>query len=417
MDLDVFNKHESNVRGYVRSFPKVFERAEGPIIYDQKGAPYIDFFSGAGGLNYGHNQPALTAGMIDYLQNGGIIHGLDMATAAKKRFIVAFQTYILKPRKLSYKMQFTGPTGTNAVEAALKLARLNTGRTGIIAFTHAFHGVSLGSLATTANSWYRKAAGTDLHGTTFLPYDGFVEGLDSIAYFEQILTDPGSGQSLPAAVIVECVQGEGGVNVASDVWLQRLRAVTKKHGIILIVDEIQAGCGRTGEFFSFEQSGIVPDMVTVSKSISASGLPMALLLIAPKLDIWKPGQHNGTFRGNNLAFVSAAVAIETFWKTGVLSKQVHRKSAIIHAALSDIASSYPKLKLQVVGRGMIQGLRCDIDHGFAKRISKAAFSKGLIIETAGSYDEVLKLLPALIIDDKTLQKGLDIVKAAAKKAA
>jgi diaminobutyrate-2-oxoglutarate transaminase len=417
MDLDVFDTHESNVRGYVRSFPTVFDRAEGPIIYDQKGSPYIDFFSGAGGLNYGHNNPVLTAGLVEYLQSGGIIHGLDMATAAKKRFIEAFQSYILKPRKLSYKMQFTGPTGTNAVEAALKLARLNTGRTGIIAFTHGFHGVSLGSLATTANSWYRDAAGIDLQGTTFIPYDGYVKGLDSIAYFEQLLTDPGSGMSLPAAVIVECIQGEGGVNVASDKWLHQLRALTKKHDILMIVDEIQVGCGRTGEFFSFEQSGIVPDMITLSKSISASGLPMALLLIAPVLDIWKPGQHNGTFRGNNLAFVSAAIAIETFWKDDTLQKDVHRKAKIVHDALSAIASSYPALKLQVVGRGLIQGIKSDVDHDFAKRVSKEAFAHGLIIETAGSNDEVLKFLPALTIDDAILQKGLDIVTAAAKQTA
>ena len=416
MNLRTFDTHESNVRGYVRSFPTIFERSEGPFMYDEKGTQYIDFFSGAGGLNYGHNHPALTAGLIEYLQGNGIIHGLDMATSAKKRFIEAFHTHILTPRNLRYKIQFTGPTGTNAVEAALKLARMNTGRTGIVAFTHGFHGVSLGSLANTANAWYRDAAGVDLPGTTFLPFDGYVKGLDSIEYLRQLLEDPGSGLALPAAVLVETVQGEGGVNVASDTWLVRLRELTTKHGILLIVDDIQVGCGRTGDFFSFEQSGIVPDMVTLSKSISASGLPMALLLIAPKLDIWKPGQHNGTFRGNNLAFVSAAIAIETFWKTDALSKDVKRKAKLIKKALTAIARTHPKLKLRVVGRGMIQGLVSQVDHGFAKRVSQAAFGHGLIIETAGSNDEVLKLLPALIIDDKTLQKGLAIIAKSAKQA-
>jgi diaminobutyrate-2-oxoglutarate transaminase len=409
MDLKAIEKNESNVRGYSRAFPAVFDRASSSIIYSSDGQEYIDFFSGAGGLNYGHNHPVLKRAMIDYLQADGIIHGLDMATRAKIDFIEIFQENILQPRKLNYKLQFTGPTGANAVEAALKLARLITKRPNIVAFTHAFHGVSMGALATTSNSWFRAAAGTELGNVTFMPYEGYVKGLDTLEYFEKFLTDPSSGLDKPAAVIVETIQGEGGVNVASTEWLQKLRKITTQHKILLIVDDIQAGCGRSGNFFSFEESGIIPDLVTLSKSLSASGLPMSLLLIKPEHDIWKPGQHNGTFRGNNLAFTSAAAAIKEFWTDDVFAHDVKRKGAIIHKKLQAIAASFHDLGLSVRGRGMFYGLVFS-DPVQAKHVSQYVFSRGLIVELSGRNDEVLKLLPALTIDDGTLLRGLDIIR-------
>ncbi len=408
MSLTVIEQNESSVRGYSRAFPAVFDKASQSIIYSGSNK-YIDFFSGAGGLNYGHNNPAIKQAMIDYLQNDGLIHGLDMATEAKVEFIKAFKEYILQPRKLDYKLQFTGPTGANAVEAALKLARLVTKRTQVVAFSHAFHGVSLGALSTTSSSWFRNAAGVELSNVTFIPYEGYIEGLDSIDYLEKLLSDPSSGLDTPAAVIVETIQGEGGVNVASPEWLQRLRKLTSQHGILLIIDDIQAGCGRSGDFFSFEESGIVPDLVTLSKSLSASGLPMSLLLIKPEYDIWKPGQHNGTFRGNNLAFVSATAAIKEFWTNGDLSDEVKRKGKLIGDQLDSIAKAHEELKLSVRGRGMFYGLVFN-NPTQAKQVSQTAFSKGLIIELSGSRDEVLKLLPALTIDDQTLQTGIDIIR-------
>ena len=414
MDLDVIEKNESAVRGYSRAFPVVFGSASGSVIRDNAGKDYIDFFSGAGGLNYGHNHPVVKKAMIDYLQRDGLIHGLDMATEAKIAFIEAFQEHVLHPRGLDYRLQFTGPTGTNAVEAALKLARLVTKRTQVVAFSHAFHGVSVGALATTANAWFRNAAGVELGNVTFLPYEGYVEGLDSVAYLEKLLGDPSSGLDTPAAVIVEAIQGEGGVNVASPDWLQKLRKLTADHGMLLIVDDIQAGCGRSGDFFSFEEAGITPDLVTLSKSLSASGLPMSLLLIKPEHDIWKPGQHNGTFRGNNLAFVSAEAAIKEFWANDRLSGEVKRKGEIIKERLNAIAGSFESLHLSVRGRGMFWGLVFGRDIAQAKRAAEGAFSKGLIIELAGGHDEVLKLLPALTIGDDTLVRGLDIVEASVK---
>ncbi|MGW9629579.1 diaminobutyrate--2-oxoglutarate transaminase [Agromyces sp. NPDC055520] len=410
-NLDVFDRRESEVRGYVRAFPTVFDRASGSTLFDADGREYLDFFAGAGVLNYGHNNPAFTRALVEYLERDGIIHGLDMATSAKRAFIETFERLVLEPRGLDHKLQFTGPTGANAVEAALKVARQATGRSTVVAFTNAFHGLSLGALAATGNSHYRDAAGTPLDNVARLPYDGYLgEGVDTLDLFEKMLDDPGSGLDLPAAVIVEAVQGEGGINVASASWLTRLRELTAARGILLILDEIQAGVGRTGAFFAFEEAGIVPDIVTVSKSISGSGLPMSLVLLRPAVDVWKPGAHTGTFRGNNLAFVSARVALETYWADSAFTDAVAAKSALLRAALEAIAAEYPELGFVVRGRGLMFGLACDADRTLAGRISKAAFTRGLVIETSGAFDEVLKFLPALTITDDELRAGLAIVR-------
>lgn len=409
--LEVFDRRESEVRGYVRAFPTVFDRAVGSTLVGEDGREYLDFFAGAGVLNYGHNNPLFTRALVEYLERDGIIHGLDMATSAKKAFIETFERLVLEPRGLDHKLQFTGPTGANAVEAALKVARQATGRTNVIAFTNAFHGLSIGALAATGNSHYRGAAGITLDNVTRLPYDGYLgAGVDTLDLLEKMLDDPGSGVDLPAAVIVEAVQGEGGINVASSAWLQRLRAVTADRGILLILDEIQAGVGRTGAFFAFEESGIVPDIVTVSKSISGSGLPMSLVLLRPEVDVWQPGAHTGTFRGNNLAFVSARAALENYWSDDAFVDGVASKSALLRAELEQVAAEHPDLGFVVRGRGLMYGLACDADRGLAGRISKQAFARGLVIETSGAHDEVLKFLPALTISDDELRRGLAIVR-------
>jgi len=409
--LEVFDRRESEVRGYIRAFPTVFDRATGSTLVDADGREYLDFFAGAGVLNYGHNNPAFTRALIEYLERDGIIHGLDMATSAKRAFIEAFERIVLEPRGLDHKLQFTGPTGANAVEAALKVARQATGRSTVVAFTNAFHGLSLGSLAATGNSHYRSAAGVSLDDVARLPYDGYLGAdVDTLDLLEKMLDDPGSGLDLPAAVIVEAVQGEGGINVARATWLRRLRELTAARGILLILDEIQAGVGRTGAFFAFEESGIVPDLVTISKSISGSGLPMSLVLLRPEVDVWKPGQHTGTFRGNNLAFVSARVALETYWADSAFTEAIAAKSALLRSELDRIAADHPEQGFVVRGRGLMYGLTCDADRTLAGRISKEAFGRGLVIETSGAFDEVLKFLPALTIDEDELRRGLAIVR-------
>lgn len=410
MDLKIFDRMESEVRGYIRSFPVVFNKAKGSLLFDETGREYVDFFSGAGTLNYGHNNPVLKQKMIEYLETDGLVHSLDMATCAKQTFLETVDRVLLKPRNWEYKLQFTGPTGTNAVEAALKLARQVKGRSNIISFTHGFHGVSGGSLAVTANEKFRRAAGVALANTTFMPFDGyFGPDVDTIVYLEKMLDDASSGLDLPAAIIVETVQGEGGVNVASWRWLKELEKLCRRYDMLLIVDDIQVGCGRTGNFFSFETAGIRPDIITLSKSLSGFGLPMSLVLIKPELDIWKPGAHSGTFRGNNLAFVTAAQTLDSYWAKNDFARNTIRKERLVRDWLENIVHSFPGADLSVRGRGLIQGLVFEGRPELANKVVKKAFGHGLVIETSGARDEVLKILPALTIEDEILIRGLEII--------
>ncbi|MDT8451733.1 MAG: diaminobutyrate--2-oxoglutarate transaminase [Gammaproteobacteria bacterium] len=412
--MKIFDEIESEVQSYARSFPRVFHKAQGEFLYDEDGKQYLDFLAGAGTLNYGHNNPLFKKELLQYIQDDGITHGLDLHTKAKREFLEAFSEKILKPRNLNYVMQFTGPTGSNAVEAALKLARNVKGRENIIAFTNGFHGVSLGALATTGNSHHRGAAGVSLSGTFRMPYDGYLgDDIDTTEYLEKVLSDSSSGIDLPAAVIVETVQGEGGINVASFGWLQNLEAVCRRHDILLIVDDVQAGCGRTGTYFSFEDAGIKPDIVTMSKSLGGYGTPFAVVLIKPELDMWKPGEHNGTFRGNNFAFVTAKSAIDHYWSDDKFSKEVKRKGEYVAQRLQAIADKYGEGNFSPRGRGMFQGLNC-VNGNIAGQITHHAFQHGLIIETSGAEDQIVKFLCPLTTSDENLKRGIDIVEQAIK---
>lgn len=410
--MSITERMESNVRSYCRSFPTRFSQASGAIITDDKGRDYIDFLAGAGTLNYGHNHPILKEALSEYIENDGILHGLDMTTVAKEKFLRSFECNILRPRNLRYKVQFTGPTGTNAVEAALKIARKVTGRHNVIAFTNGFHGVTTGSLACTANSHFRNASGLPLQGVQFAPYDGYLgEDIDTTEVLSKMLSDGSSGMDHPAAVIVETVQGEGGINVSDTKWLRKLAKLCKAHDVLLIVDDIQMGCGRTGAFFSFEHAGINPDIVTLSKSLSGYGLPMSVVLMKPELDQWKPGEHNGTFRGNNLAFVTARTAIEEFWSDGEFAADIRRKGHIMRNRLKDMVDG----EIELRGRGMVQGLDCGTGE-LANEITSNAFEKGLIIETSGADGQVVKCLCPLTISDRHLKRGLDILEQSVTSA-
>lgn len=413
MNTGIFTNRESNVRSYCRSFPVVFHRAEGAVLYGENGMSYIDFLAGAGALNYGHNNPFIKARILDYLATDGIISGLDLYTPAKRSFLEQFIALVLEPRKLDYKVQFCGPTGTNAVEAALKLARKVKQRRNVIAFMGGYHGMTLGSLAVTSNHECRAGAGLPLDNVHFVPYPvGCPMSFDSIAYIDAIVQDTHSGVEKPAAIILETVQAEGGVNVAPIAWMQRLRQLCDRHDILLICDDIQVGCGRTGPFFSFEHAGIVPDMVTLSKSISGYGLPMALLLMHPELDQWKPAEHNGTFRGNQLAFVAATAALE-YREQFNLEQAVQQKAQFLDTYLHSQIASLDEY-IDIRGIGMIWGIDLARLGGaaLAKQVSTRCFEKGLIIERVGRSDTVIKLLPPLTIDFDTLQQGCRIIKQA-----
>lgn len=409
-DDTVFTRLESEVRSYCRTFPARFERARGAVLHASDGRPYIDFLSGCSSLNYGHNDPDLKAALVQYLMEDGIAHGLDLYTEAKAAFLEEFERTILKPRGLDYRLQFPGPTGANAVEAALKIARKVTGRHNVIAFTNGFHGVTLGALATTGSGYNRRGAGLALSGVTRMPYDGYLGAqVDTADLLDSMLDDPSSGIDAPAAVIVETVQGEGGLNVASAKWLRRIADAARRHGALLIIDDIQAGCGRTGRFFSFEGTGVVPDIVTMAKSLSGFGLPLALTLIGPEFDRWGPGEHNGTFRGNCHAFVTGRAALEKFWRTDAFEREIARKAEMLSRRLHDIAAS--RAGIAVKGCGMILGL--DVASGkVAQGIIAHCFANGLVIESSGNRDQVVKVLAPLTIADAEFMSGLDILEQA-----
>jgi diaminobutyrate-2-oxoglutarate transaminase len=411
--MNIFEERESNVRSYCRNFPDVFHRAKDSTIYSDSGKEYIDFLAGAGALNYGHNNDFIKQQVMSFLNADSIAHGLDMYTSTKEKFLVKFDEIILKPKALDYRVQFCGPTGTNAVEAALKLARKVKRRSGIFTFMGAYHGMTLGSLSITGNTEIRAGAIGTSSDVTFMPYPfGFMNNFDTIEYINSVLNDVSSGIEKPAAIIFETVQAEGGVVVAPVEWIQRLRKLCDEHDILLICDDIQVGCGRTGPFFSFERADIVPDIVILSKSISGYGFPMSLLLIKPELDVWEPGEHTGTFRGNQLAFVGAIAALE-YRENNNLEKEIEAKELFLKSFLNqEIASFYEKIEIR--GIGMIWGidLKNFNDRDLAKRISSRCFELGLIVEKVGRNDSVIKILPPLVIDMFTLQKGCSIIKNA-----
>lgn len=411
--MNIFEILESNVRSYCRTFPDVFCEAKDSMMYSESGKEYIDFLSGAGALNYGHNNEFIKQRILTYISSDNIIHGLDIHTPAKREFIDKLSEIVLKPGNLNHKIQFCGPTGTNAVEAALKLARKVKKRTNVFAFMGSFHGMSLGSLSVSSNISDRKGAGQPLGNVTFMPFpSGFMSNIDTIGYIEAILSDDHSGIEKPAAIILETVQGEGGVVEAPVEWLRNLRILCDRHEILLICDEIQTGCGRTGPFFSFQRAGIIPDMITVSKSISGIGLPMSLLLIKPELDIWKPAEHNGTFRGNQLAFVGGTAALELS-KYENLQGQVKLKESFIRRYFEQEILPISK-NLKVRGLGMMWGIDFSLfsRKDISKKIVSYCYENGLIIERAGRNGSVVKLMPALTVEIELLEKGCSIIKKA-----
>ncbi|MDZ3832858.1 MAG: diaminobutyrate--2-oxoglutarate transaminase [Sphingopyxis sp.] len=412
-DRSIYERRESGVRSYARAMPRQFARAEGVWMHDNQGGRYLDFLSGCSTLNYGHNHPILKQALLDYIGADGIAHGLDLHTDAKQDFLDTFEATILKPRGLDHRVMFTGPTGTNAVEAAIKLARKVTGREMVIAFTNGFHGMTLGALACTGNAAKRGGAGVPLAHVSHEPYDGYHgPDVDTADLLEQRLSDPSSGLDAPAAILVETVQGEGGLNAASPEWLRKIARIAKDHGALLIVDDIQAGCGRTGGFFSFEDMGFTPDIITLAKSLSGMGLPFALTLFRPELDQWSPGEHNGTFRGNNHAFVTATAALRHFWVGTAFVDDVRRRGDLLDQRLAAIASGHG---FETRGRGMMRGINVGSGE-LAATVTAACFKAGLIIETSGAHDEVIKVLAPLVIDDAVLHAGLDILETAIRDA-
>lgn len=408
-DKTIFTQRESEARSYCRGFDTVFTSAQGSELTDAEGNTYIDFLAGCSSLNYGHNDPDMKEALINHLLENKMGHALDLHTDSKGEFLRTFEEHILAPRGMDHKLMFVGPTGANAVEAAMKIARKATGRTNIIAFTNGFHGVTMGALSATGNGYHRGGAGMETQGVTRMPYDAYAEGVDSVALLDQMLSDASGGIDAPAAIMLETVQGEGGLNAASPEFIQGVEKVARKHGALFIIDDIQAGCGRTGTFFSFEGMGVMPDIVTQAKSISGFGLPMALVLVRPDYDVFGPAEHNGTFRGNTHAFVTATVAIKKFWADEAFQRELAVKSDVLREGLAAVADLVPGASLK--GRGLMQGV--DVGTGeLASAICGRCFEKGLVIETSGNEDQVVKVLAPLTTPMDQFRKGLQILRDA-----
>ncbi|MDD7647590.1 MAG: diaminobutyrate--2-oxoglutarate transaminase [Ruminococcus bromii] len=408
MNTEPFEQYESEVRSYCRNFPTVFVSAKGSIQKDETGREYIDFFCGSGALNYGHNNPYIKRKVVEYLENDGVLHALDMYTAPKRDFIEYFEQNVIRARGFDYKIQFVGPTGTNAVEAALKLARKVKKRQNVFALMGAFHGMTLGSLALTTNADSRAGAGVPLNNVTHVPAPYMFPGLDTVEYMERLITDDHSGVEKPAAIILETTQADGGIYVLPTEWLQRVRALCDKHDILMIVDDVQVGCGRTGWFFSFERAGITPDIVTMSKSIGGYGMPFAITLLKPELDLWKPGEHNGTFRGYQLSLVAANEGLEYMMNEHVEDAVREREQIVAKFMREEIET----IDSRIATRGI--GLLWGVDFGafegdVAKAVITEAFKNGLIVERVGRRDSVVKVMPELKVPLETLEKGLQIL--------
>ncbi|GAB4085264.1 aspartate aminotransferase family protein [Myceligenerans cantabricum] len=411
--MEVFEKWESEIRGYSRTWPTVFNSASNARQVDEAGKSYIDFFAGAGVLNFGHNNERMKRAVIAFLEADGIVHSLDMATTAKREFLEGFADTVLAPRGMTMRMQFMGPTGSNAVEAALKLARRVTGRRDVVAFTHGFHGMTLGSLALTANEYFRNAAGVPLENVVRLPFEtapgGGTESLDT---YRALLADGSSGLRPPAAFVVETIQAEGGVNVASREWLQAVQQLARDVDALFVIDDIQVGCGRTGSYFSFDGMDLDPDIVCLAKGIGGFGTPLAMNLVKPEHDArWSPGEHTGTFRGQGLSFVAGREALRYF-DDDVLMTQVRTKGETMVNALRMIARDAGK-GFEVRGRGMVQALDLG-DGALAKAVTAECFENGLLVCPCGTGGRVLKVIPPLTIGDDDLADGLEILAAAVK---
>lgn len=414
--MQIFERWESEVRGYCRAWPTVFASASNARQVDEAGVSYVDFFGGAGVLNFGHNDPRMKRAIIDFIEADGVAHSLDTYTTTKRAFVAKFAETILEPRGWDYRLQFTGPTGTNAVEAALKLARNVTGRSEVVAFTNGFHGMTLGSLALTANEVFRDVSGVPLGDVLRLPFENAPGGgMASLETYEAMLDDGSSGVKPPAAFVVEPLQAEGGVNVASAEWLRAVQDLAHRHGALFVLDDIQAGCGRTGSYFSFDDMGLDPDIITLAKGIGGFGTPLAMNLNKPEHDAhWKPGQHTGTFRGQGISFVAGTEAL-TYFDDDELMRETRRKGAVMRERLDAIVADHAAHGWEVRGKGMLQGL--DVGDGaLAKQVQRISFETGLLIGPCGSGGRVLKLIPPLTIPDEDLAEGLDLLEAAIRKA-
>ena len=431
------NRQESNARSYPRRIPLALKRARGIHVEDVEGRRFIDCLAGAGTLALGHNHPVVIAAIQQVLADELPLLTLDLTTPVKDQFVQ--DLFGLLPAELAAeaKIQFCGPTGTDAVEAALKLVRTATGRSTVLSFQGGYHGMSQGALSLMGNlGAKRPIAGLLSNGVQFLPYPydyrcpfglGGAEGVKvNLHYLENLLKDPEAGVQLPAAVIVEAVQGEGGVIPADLDWLRGLRRITEEAGVALILDEIQSGFGRTGKMFAFEHAGIIPDVVVMSKAIGGS-LPMAVMVYRDWLDTWLPGAHAGTFRGNQMAMATGS-AVMRYLKEQRLPEHAAAMGDRLREHLLILQRDYPQLG-DIRGRGLMLGVELVDPSGaldaqghppyfskLAPVVQRECLKRGLILELGGRHGSVVRFLPPLVISAAEIDQVAEIFSKAVAAA-
>lgn len=412
---EALKRVESGARTYAASFERVFEFGRGAWMRDSGGREILDCLACAGALPLGHNHPEVMEAVVDFIGSGHVQQVLDLATPAKYEFVDELFSLLPAEFARDARIQFCSPSGSDAVEAALKLARYATQRQTIVAFHGAYHGMTGGVLGAMGNLRV-KSGSTASPGVHFAPYpyryrcpfgtDGAQTDEMSLNYLQTILSDPESGVATPAAVIVEVVQGEGGAIPASDEWLRSVRAITRERQIPLVIDEVQTGFGRTGAMFAFEHAGITPDILVVSKAVGG-GFPLAAVLYRKELDVWPRGMHAGTFRGNQIAMVAGRKTMQIIVRDG-LHERAGRLGERLMAGLREVAGRFPVLG-DVRGRGLMVGVEVikplgsgrpgPQDGELAGKIKAAAFENGLLLETGGRHGAVLRMLPPLIITE------------------
>ena len=417
---------ESNARSYPRRIPLVLQKAHGIYVEDTQGQVFIDCLAGAGTLALGHNHPVITEAIQQALHSEIPLHTMDLSTPVKDEFVQELFSVLPEEFARHARIQFCGPSGADAVEAALKLTRTATGKQNMLAFQGAYHGMTLGTLSVSGNHGPKNPLGSLQAGTQFLPYphefrcpfglSGEQSVTTNLHYIRQLLLDPESGVTQPAAMILETVQGEGGVIAAPDSWLQGIRQLTQEQNIPLILDEIQCGIGRTGDMFAFQRSGIQPDVLTLSKAIGG-GLPLAVVVYHEDLDQWQPGAHAGTFRGNQLA-MAAGTATLRYIRENNLPQHALDMGARLEQHLSQLQSTYSWIG-NVRGRGLMLGMEIvDADNNSdgqrASRFQQACLQRGLIVELGGRHGATVRFLPPLIISEAEIDHVAEIVSQAAQ---
>jgi diaminobutyrate-2-oxoglutarate transaminase len=433
--LDRQERRESSARTYARHLPIVPVRADGMVVHGADGRAYLDCLSGAGSLALGHNHPVVHAAIRRVLDSGAPLHILDLATPIKDDFTDAlFDVLPAGLRDGGARVHFCGPSGADAVEAALKLTRIATGRRGLLAFTGGYHGMTAGALAATGHLDARTPAGAGDPGLTRLPFPypyraplgADPDGVRAAAFVGRLLDDPASGVTPPAALLVEPVQGEGGVLPAPDRWLRELRRISGAHGVPLIADEVQTGLGRTGALWGCEHAGVTPDVLVLAKAVGG-GLPLAVIVYRAELDSWAEGAHTGTFRGNQLAMAAGAATIRHIVEHRLAERAASVGDRLLRA-LDALRASHPGIG-DVRGRGLMIGVELvdadaapdaggarPADPRLARAVRAACLARGLIVELGGRHGAVLRLLPPLVITDAQADQVIDVIDQALRAA-